>query len=89
MHAAGQHVKKNYELPYIALVSESEHKVKSSGRSRTKSDGICEARRIVPGNYTFSLKIFLDNLKFFVLIFSNFDLGGRFRITIYASEHYF
>ncbi len=46
-------------------------------------------------------EFFLDYLKFFVLIFSIFDciflenaisifyLGGRFRITIYASEHYF
>ncbi len=34
MHVAGQHFKKNYELPYIALVSEeSEHKAKSSGRN--------------------------------------------------------
>ncbi len=37
-----------YELPYIALVFESEHKAKSSGRSQTKFDGVCEARRIVP-----------------------------------------
>ncbi len=38
----------DYEFPYIALVFESEHKAKSSGSSRTKFDGICEARRIVP-----------------------------------------
>jgi hypothetical protein len=48
VHGAGQLFKKIYELPYIALVFESEHKAKSSGRSRTKFDGICEARRIVP-----------------------------------------
>ncbi len=48
VHAAGQHFKKNYELPYIVLVAEPEHNAKSSGRSRTKFDGICEARRIVP-----------------------------------------
>ena len=48
MHGAGQLFKKIYELPYIALVFESEHKAKSSGRSRTKFDGFCEVRRIVP-----------------------------------------
>ncbi len=47
MHAAGQHFKKNFELPYIALISEHEHKAKSSGRSLMKFDGICEARSIV------------------------------------------
>ncbi len=48
MHAAGQQFKKNYELPYIVLVSEPEHKAKKFGGSRTKFDGIREARRIVP-----------------------------------------
>ena len=48
VHGAGQLFKKIYEIPCIALVFDSEHKAKSSGRSRTKFDGICEARRIVP-----------------------------------------
>jgi hypothetical protein len=35
VHAAGQHFKTNYKLPYIVLVSEPEHQAKPSGRSRT------------------------------------------------------
>jgi hypothetical protein len=35
VHAAAQPFKKNYELPYIVLVSEPEHKAKLSGSSRT------------------------------------------------------